>query len=488
MSNRILVTENPASWDLELPGVEVVAARAYLTEPRFAELRRATVFNLCRTYGYQTIGYYVSLLAAARNHRPLPSVTTIQDLRSAALLRVASEDLQREVQRVLGPLKSERFTLSIYFGRNMARRYDRLCKALFAHFPAPFLRADFVFTDRWRLDAVKSVASSDIPEAHREFVVERAQRYFARPTLARRAAHRYDLAILVNPDEVDAPSDDKAIEKFARAAERHGMRPSLIDKDDLARLSEYDALFIRETTLVNHHTYRFARRAEADGLVVIDDPTSIIRCTNKVYLAELFERHGVPCPRTVIAHKDNADTIGDELGYPVVLKRPDSSFSAGVVKAGDADELRARLDEFFELSELVVAQQFTPSEFDWRIGVIDGRALYACRYYMARGHWQIQKALGATKRAYGKVEPIALERAPAGVVALGVRAASLVGDGLYGVDLKEIDGRFMVIEVNDNPSIEAGVEDAIIKDELYDAVMSTFAERLERRGRREVRE
>src|SRR5690606_15207234 len=146
------------------------------------------------------------------------------------------------------------------------------------------------------------------------------------------------------------------------------------------------------------------------------------------------------------------------------------SFSAGVVSAHDAAELQHHLQTFMRDSELVVAQEFTPSEFDWRIGVLDGKPLYACRYYMARGHWQIQKATSANRRSYGRSETLAIRDAPPKVVKLAVKAASLIGDGLYGVDLKEVGGRLMVIEVNDNPSIEAGVEDAVLKDELYLAI------------------
>ncbi|NWG10154.1 hypothetical protein HXY33_00115 [Candidatus Bathyarchaeota archaeon] len=35
----------------------------------------------------------------------------------------------------------------------------------------------------------------------------------------------------------------------------------------------------------------------------------------------------------------------------------------------------------------------------------------------------------------------------------------MVGHGLYGVDLKEVNGDYVVVEVNDNPSIYAGQED-----------------------------
>ena len=103
----------------------------------------------------------------------------------------------------------------------------------------------------------------------------------------------YDLAILYDPEDKEPPSDERAIKKFMKAARAFGLEPEIVDRDDYARLGEYDALFIRETTNVNHHTYRFARRAQAEGLVVIDDPESIVRCTNKIYLAELMTRHSV---------------------------------------------------------------------------------------------------------------------------------------------------------------------------------------------------
>ena len=221
-----------------------------------------------------------------------------------------------------------------------------------------------------------------------------------------------------------------------------GIRVSVIGKEDLGRIAEFDALFIRVTTGVNHYTYRFASRAVAEGLVVMDDPESIVRCSNKVYQAELLLRHGLPCPKTLVVHRDNAAEAGRVLGFPVVLKRPDSSFSLGVVKAETASQLAARLDEFFETSELVVAQEYLPSGFDWRIGVLDGQPLFACRYHMAKGHWQIQKVVEHSgRRRYGKVETLAVRDAPARVVTLGVRAANLIGRGLYGVDIKETPAR-----------------------------------------------
>jgi glutathione synthase/RimK-type ligase-like ATP-grasp enzyme len=170
------------------------------------------------------------------------------------------------------------------------------------------------------------------------------------------------------------------------------------------------------------------------------------------------------------------------IGFPCVLKEPDSSFSRGVVKAQSAEALHTLLEGLFKRSELVIAQAFVPSDFDWRIGIIDGRALYACKYYMADGHWQIQTIDSRGRKRYGRVETMAIEDAPPRVVRLALKATDPIGNGLYGVDIKEHKGRFLVMEVNDNPSIESGVEDRVLKQELYRSIMRVFRDRLDARG------
>lgn len=481
----LIVVQRREDWPLDLPDTEVVPARDYLADPAFSEIRSVRVFNLCRSYRYQSTGYYVSLLAAARGHKPLPAVATTLDFKARDVVRLSSGDINRCIQRDLKPLQSDDFTLSIYFGRNLARRYDTLSRALFNLFPAPLLRAEFERRNgEWLLKRLAPIAFSEIPEAHRDFLADAATRYFSgqRPRSSRPTPSRYDLAILVNPEEAQPPSDDKAVDRFTRAGESLGFHVERIGPDEIGRLAEFDALFIRETTAVNHHTYRFARRAAAEGLVVIDDPDSILKCTNKVYLAELLNRHGVPAPKTLLVHRDNAADIEAHLGLPVVLKQPDSAFSVGVVKVHERAELKDAVARLLKHSDLVVAQEYLPTEFDWRVGIIDGRPLYVCRYHMARGHWQIIKH-GETGPDEGNADTLAVGEAPDNVVTTALKAAALIGNGLYGVDLKEVDGKVVVIEVNDNPSIDAGVEDAILKGALYREIMGVILKRVEARKR-----
>ncbi len=482
----LIVVDDPKDMPLGFVGVEIVPAKGYLTEARYAGMRWAKVYNLCRSYKYQGLGYYVSLLAAARGHKPVPSVTTIQDLKSPAFVRAAVEEFDGLIQKSLAPIHSGEFILSIYFGRNLARRHDNLSSRLFRSFQAPLMRAHFEHrtkTGKWYLKSVSPVTVKEIPAEHRDFVVDVAHEFFKKRNTnwARKAASRYDLAILQNPDEKEPPSDPRALARFIKAAESAGLSAELIDKNDSGRLGEFDALFIRETTDVQHHTYRLARKAASEGLVVVDDPESILKCSNKVFLAEIMTRYKVPIPKTVIVHRDNAAGLAGLLGLPCVLKRPDSSFSAGVVKAETESELKHMVEGFLEDSELVIAQEFIYTPFDWRVGVFDRQVAFVCKYFMPRKHWQIIKRDAAGGNIeYGNFESIAVEDAPPELLKIALRASNLIGDGLYGVDVKQVGKKFYVIEVNDNPNINSGVEDKILKGELYDRFMATFVKRIEK--------
>ncbi len=477
----ILIVDDPKLWPFAIPGLPVVASKEYLTDPQWSSARNLKVFNLCRSYRYQGNGYYVSLLAVARGHTPIPSLQTILDMRSRTILGIVDEDLEDTIQKNLGRLKSDKFELSIYFGRNLARRYDRLSRSLFAQFHVPLLRATFARSDKWHLTGIAPLSARRIPDGHQSFVIESAREYFAakRPRGRKSRPSRFDLAMLVKPDDQHAPSDERALKRFTRACDERDIRVFRITKDDYSSLPEYDALYIRETTQVNHHTFRFAQRAEAEGLVVIDDPQSILRCTNKVYLAELMTRLRIPQPRTLVGHRENLDDIAGEIGLPCVLKSPDSAFSQGVLKARDEDELRAKAMKILQDSDLFVAQEFMPTDFDWRVGILGRKPLWVCRYHMAPGHWQIINAEKKGNARYGNVEALSIDEAPPRVLRMALKAANAIGDGLYGVDLKESGKRIVVMEVNDNPNIDAGLEDKILGMDLHHRIAQVFLERIE---------
>ncbi|MGE0172723.1 MAG: RimK family protein [Oligoflexales bacterium] len=477
-----LVVDDLEDWKLNVNGVDVVTSFDYLTNPKYQDKKGARVFNLCRSYNYQESGYYVSLLGQARSHKAIPSVETVLEMRSQSLLRIRSQELDDLIQSSLADIRGKEFELSIYFGRSLAKKYDRLTNELHKIFHAPLIRTKFAKKDKWRITQIAPIALKDVPKSHRDDLEDSASEYFVKRLSTRKLTNaRFSLAILVDPTEKLPPSNEKAIKKFIKAADELEIETELITKDDMTRLAEFDALFIRTTTAVNHYTYRFAQKAEALGLFVIDDPSSILKCTNKVYLAELFTRHDIPAPKTIYIHKNNLESIASKIHLPVVLKRPDSSFSQGVIKVTQQKDLQKVLFEMLEDSDLVIGQEYIETSFDWRIGILNGKAIYACKYHMARNHWQIYKQSNNGQVIDGEADTFSLDRVPKDLIAVAVKAASFIGKGLYGIDIKEKDGKYFIIEINDNPNIDSGCEDLILKDGLYKLIMEYFLKKMEMR-------
>jgi glutathione synthase/RimK-type ligase-like ATP-grasp enzyme len=423
-------------------------------------------------------GHCIQVAEPATETAPFGQV--IQDVLNTGLLKEISYDLIDEIQHSLQDITSNEFVLSLYFGHNINKKHHELAKRLYGLFPLPLMRFNFEKKKHWRIKQLDLLEYKDVPESHIEFLQQSAHNYLSKKRFHQwhKKQRFHDLAILVDPTEANAPSDKKALELFISAGESIGLNVDLIDKNDNRAINEYDALFIRATTAVNHYTYRFARRAAQENLIVIDDPQSIVKCTNKVYLAELMRSHQIATPETVFISKYRRDLPA--ITFPCVLKKPDSAFSLGVIKLDDMKSLQKALTQFFKTSDLVVLQQFIPTPFDWRIGIIDNKPLFACRYYMAKDHWQIYN-WDSTLENVGDFDTIPLEQVPDGVIKTALKATKLIGDGLYGVDIKSTEDKHYVIEVNDNPNVDSEVEDQVLGQELYLRIMNVFLQRIRRK-------
>ena len=178
-----------------------------------------------------------------------------------------------------------------------------------------------------------------------------------------------------------------------------------------------------------------------------------------------------------------AEKLAD-MEFPLVLKVPDGSFSRGVVKVANRKELEEQGGLLLKSSALLLVQEYMYTEYDWRIGVFNNKALYACRYYMVKNHWHIYKPGADSSVKAGGVDAMPTFEAPKPVVDAALAACKLIGDGFYGVDLKQAGDRVAVIEVNDNPSIDSGVEDQYLGNQLYASFMEEFLRRLEERRRK----
>jgi hypothetical protein len=283
--NKYIVVNQPDEWRFSTENINVISSQEYLTNPQFSLLKKARIFNLCRDYSYQSKGYYVSLLAEARGHIAVPTVQNIVDLKDLKLVRIVSDEFDDVIQQSLKGIKSQDFVLSIYFGQNVSQKYKGLSAMFYRHFQVPFLRIKFNHNTKWNIQSIKAISESEIPQDHIESVHEFANEYFSkkRYDTPKLTTSDFDLAILVNPSDPAPPSNQKALKKFIEVAEKMNIYAEIVEPKDLSRLSSFDALFIRQSTEVNNEAYTFARKAQQEGLAIIDYPNAILKCCNKVY-------------------------------------------------------------------------------------------------------------------------------------------------------------------------------------------------------------
>jgi len=489
MQSVLIIIDSLDQWQPYYETDSVITASDYLQNSTLIN-QPYLVINLCNDLQYHSEGYYCSLLAQARKHKVMPDVEVLNRLETGAVMRL-EDNLQKVSYRWMQSKQTpneEHYHLDIFFGTSKEPEMERVARYIFEQHPCPMLRVTLALRNKNQIESIRPLSLLELDDAQQDMFAVALDNFSKKVWRQPRSPKpsRYDLAILHDPDEQLPPSNRGALNRFLIQAKKMNINAELITGPDAARLLEFDALFIRQTTMLNHITYRMAQMAQQADMVVIDDPLSIIRCTNKVYLKELLDREEVPTPKSSLifrATPQKYEEITAELGSPLVLKVPDGSFSIGMMKINNKEEYEKGAEILFQQSAVILAQKFMPTEFDWRIGLLNGEPLFACKYFMARGHWQIYHHLETGKTTEGSYETVPIHKVPKHVLKNAIKAAGLIGKGLYGVDLKAFDGQSVVIEVNDNPSIDHGVEDAILGDELYRLILREIIDRLENQHR-----
>lgn len=272
------------------------------------------------------------------------------------------------------------------------------------------------------------------------------------------------IGVFVERYTVSRSEEMAALMRFGQVAQRLGHRLDVLFRPDMYKIPTYDALFIRALTDPMNSAFIAARIASLHGLRVIDDPDSIVICCDKVNMYRHLQAAGVPMPETVFLREAEltlavARELLERMGSPLVLKASNSSFSMYVDRVTEPDAFVRLGKRYLRRSARVVAQKFLRSEFDWRVGILGGEVLYVARYLIPRKQWKILTYTDKGKVISGRVEGVAVEKADPRLLDTALRAGAAIGGGLYGVDLKQVGDEYLVIEVNDNPTIAQGEED-----------------------------
>ncbi|NLG09291.1 MAG: RimK family alpha-L-glutamate ligase [Deinococcales bacterium] len=285
------------------------------------------------------------------------------------------------------------------------------------------------------------------------------------------------LAVFTERYTIRSSVELTALTNFRLAAFEQGHELDFLFKSELKYIRNYDGILIRALTDPLNTSYVVARHAEMLGKRVLDHSSAILICCDKVNMYRRLEARGVPIPETrYLAESDltavTAVRLFEELGVPLVLKAPNSSFSAYVDRVTTPEAFVKVGRRFLRRADRVVVQQYMPSDFDWRVITLAGRVLAVVKYAFAPAQWKLMDRTAEGEWANVVATPLA--DADPQLLATALAASDAIGESLYGVDLKEIDGEYYVIEVNDNPTIAAGEEDQA-NPEIYAEIIRHLA-------------
>ncbi|WP_370167164.1 RimK-like ATPgrasp N-terminal domain-containing protein, partial [Marisediminitalea sp.] len=171
MHHTLIITD--IAEQLDLPELTVLTFQQYLQDyPKLNE-PKTRVINLCDTGKYLSQGYYCSLLAEARQHRVIPGVNTINDLRPAQadqeLPTIAIKPQEREALESLGG------ELFVCFGKTSDVRLKRLASVAFSHYPSPLLQ--LVLSSDVAAVRCNSVGLNEVPESLQPTFIERLKQF-----------------------------------------------------------------------------------------------------------------------------------------------------------------------------------------------------------------------------------------------------------------------------------------------------------------------
>ncbi|GHD32605.1 ATP-dependent carboxylate-amine/thiol ligase [Nocardiopsis kunsanensis] len=192
-----------------------------------------------------------------------------------------------------------------------------------------------------------------------------------------------------------------------------------------------------------------ARRLEYLGVRVVNSTRAIEVCNDKGLQAMLFESHGVPHPRSLLAFNfEQVRASVAEVGWPAVVKPVSGSWGRGVSLLTDGPCVdawvggRESADAASKLFPVLVQAHIDKPGHDLRVVVVGSEPVVAIR--RSSDGWRTNTHLGA------EVERTDVTPEMAGICEQIVKA---LGEGFYGVDLAEdrATGTLQVIEVNANP-------------------------------------
>ena len=234
------------------------------------------------------------------------------------------------------------------------------------------------------------------------------------------------------------------------------LRPSMHYKGE--DLVGFDAVIPRIGASVTFYGTAVLRQFEMMGVYPLNESVAITRSRDKLRSLQLLARKGIGLPVTGFAH--SPDDIQDMLkmvgGAPAVIKLLEGTQGIGVVLAETDKAAESVIEAFMGLKVNILIQEFIAEAggSDIRCLVVGGKVVAAMKRQGKEGEFRSNLHRGGSASLI-KLTPE--ERSTA------VRAASIMGLNVCGVDILRSNHGPVVMEVNSSPGLE-GIEQATQKD------------------------
>ncbi len=223
-------------------------------------------------------------------------------------------------------------------------------------------------------------------------------------------------------------------------------------------LSGFDAVIPRIGASVTFYGTAVLRQFEMMNVFPLNESVAITRSRDKLRSVQLLARKGIGLPVTGFAHNpdDIEDLISEVGGAPLVIKLLEGTQGIGVVLAETHKAAESVIQAFMGLNANIMVQEFIKEAggSDIRCLVVDGKVVASMKRQGAEGEFRSNLHRGGTASL---VRLTPEERSTA------VRAASIMGLNVCGVDLLRSNHGPVVMEVNSSPGLK-GIEEASGKD------------------------
>jgi ribosomal protein S6--L-glutamate ligase len=221
-----------------------------------------------------------------------------------------------------------------------------------------------------------------------------------------------------------------------------------------SRLEGIDAIIPRIGASVTFYGTAVVRQFEMMNVFSATESQAIVRSRDKLRSLQILSRAGIGMPKTAFTNYSNKEhRLVDEIGgAPIIIKLLEGTQGLGVVLAETRKAAQSVVEAFNGIKARIILQEFIKESrgADIRAFVVNGEVVGAMKRQGKEGEFRSNLHRGGTASV------ITLSRTER---SMALKAASVLGLGIAGVDMLQSDRGPLIMEVNSSPGLQ-GIEAA----------------------------